>query len=154
VRPAWIGALNVRVQPGERWSLNAIAHAPFAGGILEHDGQSAHIRSYLLGGSLDVHWPGRVVELTAGAGAAFMLTRMQGVATDETNVKGDDLVPTGALFARAGAHLPLTPWVKLGARVLLGMSIPKLTVKFGETTAGHAGQPFFVATVGADFSLF
>jgi hypothetical protein len=154
VLPAWMGGLNVRVQPGDRWSLNVIALAPFAGAILESNGQRAWIRSYLAGGSLDVHWPGRIVELTAGAGAAFMLTWMKGLDTAGTNIERDDFVPTGALLARAGVHLPLTPWVKLGARVLLGMSIPKLTVEFSEMKAGYAGQPFFVATVGADFSLF
>ena len=151
---SWMGWLNVRVQPHERWSLNALAFAPFAGGTLASEGQSAQIRSYLAGGSLDVHWPGRTVDLTAGAGAAVLFTQMQGLEVVGTNRPRDQLVPTGALLARAGVHLPLTRRVQVVGARAGGISIPKLTVKFAGVAAGNAGQPFVSATVGVSVSLF
>ncbi len=153
----WAGWLNVRLQPDSLWSLDGFGFVPFAGGTVREGGASATMRSYMAGASLDLHGTVERVELSAGAGAALLITQMRADTSTAEFMSNDDALDfTTAAIARIGLHVAASTQVRVGVRAVFGLALPKLQMKFDREAADPVatwGHPFLLAVLAVDFGL-
>jgi hypothetical protein len=151
--PTFAGFANLRVQPSASWSASAFGFVPFAGGSFEQGANKADMRSFMLGGTLDLHAAVSGIEISAGAGSEVLITQMRGESAEalfktapvETQI-------TGAIVARAGVHAAIASRVRVGARVMFGLGIPQLEMHVGSETITW-GRPFVLGAITLDLGL-
>lgn len=130
--PIWAVWANLRVQPSALWSISALGFVPFAGGTYTRDLSSSespapqgtgHMRSVILGLTADLHGVVyRGVELSAGAGGAFLIVDMVGESASDTSQPASDRGYTGAGIVRVGVQLSLGSLFRLSGRAVFGVT--------------------------------
>lgn len=84
----------------------------------------------------------------AAVGAAVGVLRLttEGEAVPPLTATDADVV-TGALFLRADGGVAVAPWLRVGARAAIGLSLPRVELSFAGNRAGTWGLPV-VSTLG------
>lgn len=151
------GFLNLRLQPSATWSVSGFAFVPFIGGDFEQEGEGrGRIRSYMFGALFDLHAMLPELEISAGAGAAFLLSHITADPDPITElVRKQNLEDrrTGAVLARAAMHVEVAPRVRIGLRVIFGLALPQLTVKFADKVIARWGRPFVLGALTLDWGV-
>jgi hypothetical protein len=88
----------------------------------------------------------------AGIGVAAGVLRLttEGEAVAPLRATDADVV-TGVLFVRADGGVAVAPWLRVGARAALGMSIPRVELDFAGNRAGTWGLPVLSALGFVEF---
>jgi hypothetical protein len=103
---------------------------------------TANLGCYLAAATLSLRWQRQDTPWFAGAGLGGGLLRV--------TTEGDPVAPlapsedaglTGLVYLRADAGIGVTRWLRVGARTLVGFSIPPVRVDFAGNDAGSWGAP-------------
>jgi hypothetical protein len=161
--PAWAAWANVRLQPSSLWSVSALGFVPFAGGTYEREQRTGYMRSVIVGLCADLHGAYRGIELSAGAGGAFLITNMRGeTAEPGYQPRQAPTQRTGAVIARLGVQLSLSRRFRISGRGVFGFGIPELEVTVDPGDGGPEeslvppvtwGRPFVLAAIALEFGL-
>jgi hypothetical protein len=150
--PALGAALAAQLRVTPRLSLGAQAVVPLWVQALREPEGGAHVAPFLLGLGLDFELPLGGASLSAGAGPALVLMRMQGDAEPPLRA-ASDTASAAAVIARAGLHVPLGRQLRAVARVLAGSTLERIRTRFVEREVAHWGQPFTALSLGLELSV-
>lgn len=144
---------DVRLQPYATTSLSAFALAPLAQAPVESMGSSAAVRMFAIGGAADFHVPIDPLAFSVGMGAASLLTSIKPSTNNAQYEIKNTPQRTMAFFVRAGGSYQLASVLRLTARVMIGIAVPELRIKFVEEQVASWGHPLVVATLGLELAL-
>ncbi|MBI2896020.1 MAG: hypothetical protein HYY06_20850 [Deltaproteobacteria bacterium] len=154
VGPALDVLFEVRFEPAGSIGATVTALVPtLPANVTDEDKGSASVLVALLGA--DVSWRSRSawrLEPTAGAGAAMALLHMRGSAAGGYVGATDDtlsLVP----YVRGGARLTLWRGLGLVAQTLVGVAIPRPSIRFAGTEVAQWGGPLVVGSLALEVAL-
>lgn len=148
-----IGALlALRLDASQLLSISVFGAAPlWRAELVAAEGQ-ANVSTWLLGAAIDAQLRWQAWALCAGAGIASVLTAMSGSA--EPPFEGnDELLTSAAPLLRAALQLELAPWLRISARGMLGLAVPRVSTRFEEREVARWGQPFALLSIGVELAL-
>ena len=151
--PLPLAELGLRLDFAERWSLHADGLLPVSPQSVAAAEGEAEVATYLVSGALDFEWarlPFGGVRSGLGAGAA--VTTMSGDADTPGFDGATDTVTTSALLLNTSFHADLAKWLRLRSAVVLGTTLPEVSVRFGSNEVASWGRPLFVASVALEAS--
>lgn len=150
--PAFGGWLAVRVQPASLWSIAGFALAPLWSARLQASEGSASTSLLLLGAGAFLHVIQSPFELDLGVGlgSAMMFTSGDARAPYTSN---HDTILAPAPLAIPSLHLQLGGPFRAFARAIVGTTLPRMTIRFGDSDAAHWGTPFIAGIVGLEIAL-
>jgi hypothetical protein len=155
--PAFDLWLDVRLQPYPTTSLSLFVLAPLLQTPIERAGQgSANVRTLLVGGSVDLHVPMHPLELSFGLGAGALFSSVTGTLAMGNTTLMPQAVPlqrTAALLVRAALSYQLVEQLRVTARVMAGVGVPELKIKFADDVVASSGLPLVIATLGLELAL-
>lgn len=156
--PAFDLWLELRLQPYRTTSLSVFVLAPLLQTSIkdqENEGTGS-VRTFLVGGSVDLHMPvATALELSFGLAAGALFSSITAQPIGDTPLVQHD-VPvqrTAALLARAGASYRLVDQLHVTARAMAGVGVPELKINFGEREVATSGLPLIIATLGLELAL-
>jgi hypothetical protein len=145
--PTLAGWGSVRLELAPRWGCSLLGVIPLASPELHGSEGSAQVSTYLVGASADLAWlRAPRFQLGVGAGVAWARTEMSGAGNSGYTSERDS-VSSVAPLARATARLQVSGRFWLGFGALAGMTLPEVSVKFGDRIAGQWGRPLLLATL-------
>jgi hypothetical protein len=150
--PRFDAFVNVRLQPIDHVSFSVFALAPLLQSPVRATAGSADVRTLAMGGSADLQLPLAAWELSAGAGAAALLTWVHGSSSAAYMARNSTL-RTAAAIARIGLSWQLTDRIRLSSRLLIGLALPAIRVEFLQTRVASWGQPFVMGAIGVELAL-
>lgn len=151
--PALDGWLGARVQLTRSWSLAIFGLVPVWSDPLLGSEGSARISTWMFGVAADLHAGTASWMLSGGVGAGGVLSRMSGNAPAPFTATNESITAAAA-FGRVSAHLALGSSLRMFVRVVVGASMPEITVRFAERDAARWGRPFALAALGVEYPLF
>lgn len=151
--PPEVGALlALRLDASSLLSISLFGVAPVWRAELTAEEGRANVATWLLGAALDAQLRWHALSISAGAGIAAALTNMSGSAAPP--FEGDDeLVTSAAPMLRVALHVELATWLRIGARGMLGFSVPEVSTRFEERVVARWGRPCVLLGVGAELAL-
>lgn len=156
--PAFDVWANVRLQPDATTSLSLFALVPLLQEEVGDASASATVRTLALGGSADMHVPVQPFEVSVGLGAASLLTSVKPSSLDGAQYKGENVsLRTVAFLVRAGLSQQVASALRIAARVMIGVAVPLLEIRFDTDQdpmpVATWGQPFVTTTLGVELAL-
>jgi hypothetical protein len=151
--PLPLAELGLRLDFAERWSLHADGLLPVSPQTIAAAEGEAEVATYIVSGALDFEWarlPFGGVRSGIGAGGA--VTTMSGDADTSGFDGATDTVTTFALLLNSSFHADLTKWLRLRSAVVLGATLPEVSVRFGSNEVASWGRPLFAASVALEAS--
>ncbi len=134
--------LSAHYPLGRRLSVAVDLSAPLERGNIDGPEGSARVGAYFLGALIGARWSELAGPWFAGVGLGGGVLR----ATAE----GTTAPPLGAVsahtyggvvYARADGGLRLASWLRVGARTVVGFTVPTIDVHFAGNRAGSWGSP-------------
>lgn len=105
----------------------------------------------IVGAAVDVHLVQSSWEIHLGAGVGRSLSTMKGAARPGY-VSAEDIVWATSPFGRWSVHLDLGARCRAFAGVMVGATVPRVTIRLAERDAASWGQPFVIGTLGLEAS--
>jgi hypothetical protein len=147
VGPLPFAEVGLRLDFAERWSLHASGLLPLTAQSIAADEGEADIRTSVVAGALDVEWARLPFGgFRSGAGAGAIVTAMSGTSDSAGFDVASETVTTLALLIDSSFHAELADWLRLRSSVVLGASLPEVSVRFGSREVASFGRPFFAAS--------
>jgi hypothetical protein len=148
------GALGVRLEPVRRFAAAAHAFLPLTENSLSEPEGSADVNVNLFLGQIDYALlePARTLELNAGLGAGVVVLAMQGEA-QQPRTGQEQRTIAGVYFLDSSLAWSLTPWFRLRATVLGGLSAPRPVLRFENRAVASWGRAFAAAALTSEFGL-
>jgi hypothetical protein len=147
VGPLPLAEVGLRLDFAERWSLCANGLLPVTEQSLAAAEGEADVRTSVVAGALDLEWarlPFGGIRSGVGAGAA--VTAMSGTSDSPGFDVASETVTTLALLVDSSFHADLADWLRLRSSVVLGASLPEVSIRFGSREVASWGRPFFAAS--------
>lgn len=156
--PALDVFVSVRFRPNHTSSISLVGLIPLLSTDFKNsDGTSLEVQTFGIGGFGDLHLPLGPVELNVGIGGMAMLSTLQ-IANNpfNPNLESQRLA---ALLGRVGASISLTPDLRIGASIMVGLTVKDLRVQFLDmdrrtvTNEVRWGQPLLFGTLSLELAL-
>jgi hypothetical protein len=148
------GAIGVRLEPARRFAAAAHAFLPLTENNLSEPEGSADVNVNLFLGQIEYALlaPARTLELNAGLGAGVVVLAMHGEA-EQPRTGQEQRTIAGVYFLNSSLAWSLTPWFRLRATVLGGLSAPRPVLRFENRPVASWGRPFAAAALTSEFGL-
>jgi hypothetical protein len=147
------GAGAVRFDSG-RWSVSALVFLPLVASRLTRAEGEAQISTVIAAAAADVTWAElKALRFSSGVGFGPSLTTMTTgiVRAGYVGSTEREWLPTG--FVRSGARVRLGSSFALGGSVLLGATMPPVSVDFGDRRVATWGGPWLACVLSLETTL-
>jgi hypothetical protein len=136
---AWIAAHY----PLEPWLAAGVELSmPLQQGSVSGPEGTSTVGVYFAAATLSLRWRRPEGRWFAGAGLGGGMARVTTEAKPVAPLAARDATGlTGLAYLRADAGFGVAPWLRIGARALVGLSIPPVRVEFAGNDAGTWGAP-------------
>jgi hypothetical protein len=154
VGPSMGGWAALRVDLGRLASLSLLGLVPLTQPRVDGAEGTARIRTFLIGAAVDLRMTRPSWEVRGGAGLARSVTAMTGDTAQAGYGNFDDTAASFSPFARSSLHVAISERLYACAGMMVGVTAPRVVIRFGDRDAATWGRPWVLGTLGLELLVF
>lgn len=136
--PALDVFVSVKFRPYKTSSISLVGLIPLLSTDSKMDGTAIEVQTFGIGGFGDLHLPLGNLELNLGIGGMALLSSI--FVDNPLYAPSESSQRLAALLGRVGASLPLTPDLRLGASIMVGLTVKELQLRMVDAQ-GNSTRP-------------